>query len=67
MSPMKAMKLLLISFALAGLSVGCKTRNTPPPVQEPAEVPPADYAQPGDTVPNPPPGDQQGGRFRLCR
>lgn len=45
----------------ASVVVSCKSRNMPPPPVEGAEVPPAEYEQPGvDEIPNPP---EQGGRF----
>lgn len=42
------------------LASSCKTRNPQPPAQPPAEIPPAEYGQPGD-IPMPP--GQEGGRF----
>jgi hypothetical protein len=55
---------------IAGLAcslVGCKTTGTPPPLPEPAPIPPAQYGEPGQDpaagIPSPPEQGGGGGRF----
>lgn len=40
----------------------CRTRNAPPPLENPEEIPPAEYGEAGG-IPEPPGGPGQGGRF----
>jgi len=64
-SPMKAQLLgfaiLVVGLALGG--VACKSRDTPMPMEPPAPVPPAGYAQPGDEGYMEPGGGAPSGRF----
>lgn len=58
---MKTTGFVSLLSVTAFVVVSCKSRNVPPPPIEGAEVPPAEYPQPGaGEIPNPP---EQGGRF----
>lgn len=55
---------ILSAVALFAMGLAaCKSRNNPQMIEPPADVPPAEYGQPGDEVPMPEGQQGRGGRF----
>lgn len=57
-------RLLSVLFVSSLGLIACKSRNDPQMMEPPAEVPPSEYGQPGESIPMPPgEGNSTGGRF----